>query len=190
MEHRASLSAAERDSERIKVRRKKLISYSQDGLVLWRNVMGLTIEPVLQFGGAKIGFDPHDKFMVRRPDSPFDQLVVIRNDGLVFGAEIFHGAAIDSLRPVFQFNGAKIGFNPEDKFMVSLGFSPLVVIRKDGLVFGASVVGTLRGPHIQPVFQFSGAKIGFNPEDRFMVAHGNQLIVIREDGLVFGALVV
>ncbi len=62
----------------------------------------------------------------------------------------------------------------------------LVVIRQDGLVFGADVVDR----HIQPVFQFSGARIGFNPEDRFMVAEANELIVIRQDGLVFGALVV
>ncbi len=102
-----------------------------------------------------------------------NELVVIRQDGLVFGAEIFHGAATDSLRPVFQFNGTKIGFNPEDRFMVALGFNPLVVIRQDGLVFGANIVGTIHGPHIQSVFQFSGAKIGFDPLDRFMVAMGN-----------------
>ena len=71
--------------------------------------------------------------------------------------------------------------------MVSLGFNPLVVIREDGLVFGANIVGTIRGPHIQSVFQFSGAKIGFDPLDRFMVAMGNRLVVIRGDGLVFGA---
>ena len=51
--------------------------------------MGTTIEPVLPFGGAKIGFAPEDKFMVQRSI----ELVVIRRDGLVFGAEIFHGAA-------------------------------------------------------------------------------------------------
>jgi hypothetical protein len=45
----------------------------------------------------------------------------------------------------------------------------LVVIRQDGLVFGADVVGR----DIQPVFQFSGPAIGFAPEDRFMVAPGS-----------------
>jgi hypothetical protein len=184
MEHRSSLSAAERDSERIKVRRKKLISYSQDSLLLWRNVVGTTIEPVLPFDGAKIGYNAEDRFMVAMGN----RLAVIRRDGLVFGAEIFHGAAIDSLKPVFQFSGAKIGFGGLDRFMVSLGLNPLVVVRHDGLVFGADV--DVVGGSIQPVFQFSGAKIGYNPEDKFMVASANLLIVVRKDGLVFGALVV
>ena len=65
-----------------------------------------------------------------------NELVVVRGDGLVFGAQIVHGAATDSVKPVFQFSGAKIGFNPEDKFIVSLGFNLLVVIRRDGLVLG------------------------------------------------------
>jgi hypothetical protein len=69
---------------------------------------------------------------------------------------------------VFQFSGPAIGFAPEDRFMVALG-NTLVVIRQDGLVFGADVVGR----DIQPVFQFSGPAIGFAPEDRFMVAPGS-----------------
>ena len=96
-----------------------------------------------------------------------------------------------TIEPVFQFGGAKIGFNSQDRFMVAAANSPafdapqntLVVIREDGLVFGAEVVGR----DFQPVFQFSGARIGFNPQDRFMVAMGNRLVVIRQDGLVFGA---
>jgi hypothetical protein len=47
----------------------------------------------------------------------------------------------------------------------------LVVIRRDGLVFGAEVIGagddSTVVTHIQPVFQFTGARIGFAPEDRF-----------------------
>jgi hypothetical protein len=93
---------------------------------------------------------------------------------------------------VFQFDGAKIGFNPEDRFMVAIpGTAPpsiatLVVITQGGNVFGADVVGRTVGP----VFQFSGAKIGFNPEDRFMVAGGKTLAVITQGGNVFGADVV
>ena len=153
--------------------------------------MGTTIEPVFQFRGAKIGFNSQDRFMITRSD----ELVVIRQDGLVFGAKI----AGTDIEPVFQFSGAKLGFNPQDRFMVSLGFNPLVVIRQDGLVFGANIVGTGHGPHIQPVFQFTGAAIGFNSVDKFMVAAANSpvfnapqntLVVIRQDGLVFGANVV
>jgi hypothetical protein len=40
---------------------------------------------------------------------------------------------------------------------------------------------------LAPVFQFSGAKIGFNPQDRFMMALGNTLVVVTQDGSVFGA---
>ena len=59
--------------------------------------------------------------------------------------------------------------------MVALG-NTLVVIRNDGSVFGAEVTGQ----NIGPVFQFTGAKIGFNAQDRFMVALGNTLVVIKE----------
>jgi hypothetical protein len=83
--------------------------------------------------------------------------------------------------------------------MVAVADSPafgtpytLVVIRQDGLVFGADVVPGSPGQEriIQPVFQFSGPKIGLNPEDRFVVAMGKRLVVIRQDGLVFGADIV
>ena len=66
--------------------------------------------------------------------------------------------------------------------MVALG-NTLVVIKNDGSVFGAEATGQ----NIGPVFQFAGAKIGFNTLDRFMVALGNTLVVIKDDGSVFGA---
>ena len=44
--------------------------------------------------------------------------------------------------------------------------------------------------NLQPVFQFSGAKIWFNPQDRFMMALGDTLVVVTQDGNVFGADVV
>jgi hypothetical protein len=85
---------------------------------------------------------------------------------------------------------SRIGFNPQDKFMVSMGLGSsndtLVVITNRGDVFGAQVVSRV----LQPVFQFSGAKIGFNTQDRFMVVLGNTLVVITDDGSVFGADVV
>jgi len=64
---------------------------------------------------------------------------------------------------------------------------PLAVITDTGNVFGADVTGQ----NIGTVFQFAalsaGAKIGFNVQDRFMVALGNTLVVITDDGSVFGA---
>jgi hypothetical protein len=42
----------------------------------------------------------------------------------------------------------------------------LVVITQQGNVYGSVIAGHTLGP----VFEFSGAKIGFNPQDKFMVA--------------------
>jgi hypothetical protein len=71
--------------------------------------------------------------------------------------------------------------------MVALG-NTLVVITHDGNVFGADVLdGALIGKIVGTVFQFAGAKIGFNPQDRFMVSRGHTLIVVTGDGDVFGA---
>jgi Cellulase N-terminal ig-like domain len=78
-----------------------------------------------------------------------------------------------------------IGFNPQDRFMMTLG-STLVVVTSDGNVFGADAVGRL----LEPVVQFGGARIGFNPQDRFMMTLGNTLVVVTSDGNVFGADVV
>jgi hypothetical protein len=44
---------------------------------------------------------------------------------------------------------SKIGFNPEDRFMMTIG-NTLVVVRNDGLVYGADVANGQLGP----VFQF------------------------------------
>jgi hypothetical protein len=185
----------------------RLIVIRQDGLVFGADVVGTNIQPAFQFTGAPIGFNPEDRFMVAIGNT----LVVIRQDGLVFGADVVGR----DIQPVFQFTGAPMGFNPEDRFMVAQDNS-LIVIRLDGLVFGADVVGRdikpvfmatpeqlnvirqdglvfgadVVGRDIKLVFQFTGAPMGFNPEDRFMVALGNTLVVIRRDGLVFGADVV
>lgn len=79
----------------------------------------------------------------------------------------------------------KIGFNPEDRLMTTLG-STLVVVRSDGRVFGSEVVNG----QAQSVFEYAGAKIGFNPQDRFMMAVDNTLVVVTQDGSVFGSDVV
>ena len=79
----------------------------------------------------------------------------------------------------------KIGYNPKDRFMMTLG-NTLVVVTQDGDVFGSEAVGQ----QLQPVFQFSGAKIGYSPQDRFMMTLGNTLVVVTQDGDVFGSEVV
>jgi ATP-dependent phosphoenolpyruvate carboxykinase len=159
------------------------------GNVFGSNIVNRNLEPVFQFSGAKIGFNPQDRFMVAMGNT----LAVITKDGSVFGTTVLPNTT--NLGPVFQFSGAKIGFNPQDRFMVTMLSSFLAVITQAGDVFGAPIEGQSSGLFFQPqnlgpVFQFSGAKIGFNPQDRFMVTiGGNTLAVITQAGDVFGAVV-
>ena len=178
-----------------------LVVVTQDGNVFGADVAGRNVGPVFQFGGAKIGFSPQDRFMMALGNT----LIVVTQDGNVFGADVVTFAERE-LAPVLQFSGAKIGFNPQDRFMMALG-NTLIVVTQDGNVFGADVkstptgaaigttidgrpIGEIFARELQPVFGFSGAKIGFSPQDRFMMALGNTLVVVTQDGNVFGADVV
>ena len=116
------------------------------------------------------------------------RLFVIKTTGEVFGA--VYETNSREIEPVFRHTGAAIGFNPEDKFMVYQqgAFRPgelkrLIVTKITGEVFGADIVGT----NIEPVFRFTGAAIGFNPEDKFMGVIGNTLLVFKSTSEVFGA---
>ena len=113
-----------------------------------------------------------------------DRLAVITEDGGVFGAQLVGR----EMHEVLQFvPNDRIGYNPQDRFMVALG-NTLVVITRDGNVFGADVIdGPFIGKIVGTVFQFSGAKIGFSPQDRFMMAMGHTLVVVTDSGDVFGA---
>lgn len=42
----------------------------------------------------------------------------------------------------------------------------LAVVTNAGNVYGSTVANNT----LEPVFEFSGARIGYNPQDRFMVA--------------------
>ena len=76
----------------------------------------------------------------------------------------------------------KVGFNPQDRFLVTIG-NKLVVTTQNGDVFGHEVANR----DIGPAFKFTGSKAAFNgPQDRFVVTIGNTLIVITKDGDVFG----
>ena len=90
------------------------------------------------------------------------------------------------LQPVFQFGGAKIGFNPQDRFMMTLG-NTIVVVTADGSAFGCDIIGSGPQRQLAPVLQFSGARIGFNPQDRFMMTLGSTLVVVTADGSVWGS---
>jgi hypothetical protein len=85
-------------------------------------------------------------------------LVVITDAGNVFGANV--NFATTTVEPVFEFSGAKIGFNPQDRFMVATD-DTLFVITNTGDVFWADV--DIGGQTLGPVSHLGGAKIGFNP---------------------------
>lgn len=144
------------------------------------------IGPVFQYTGARIDPDVHNRFIVAI-SQPRPTLILIKDDGSVFGAEI----SDQNIGPVFQYSGARtIGYNVQDRFMVALSQPQptLIVITEDGGVFGAEIAGR----DIGPVFQFTGARIGYHVQDRFMVALDSEnspptLIVITEGGGVFGA---
>jgi hypothetical protein len=75
----------------------------------------------------------------------------------------------------------KIAFNPQDRFVVTIG-NQIVVTTRDGSVFGHDVSGHRSGE----AFAFTGARAAFNPQDRFVVTIGNKLMVTTQNGDVFG----
>ena len=97
-------------------------------------------------------------------------VLVVREDGNVFGSDMQDE---HHLGPVYQFAGDRIGYNPQDRFMMSMG-NTLVVVRQDGGVFGSDVVGRQLGD----VYQFDGDRIGYNPQDRFMMSLLDNIIIL------------
>ena len=75
----------------------------------------------------------------------------------------------------------KVAFNPQDRFLVTLG-NTLMVTTQNGDVFGLDVADHRVGE----AFKFAGARAAFNPQDRFVVTMGNMLIVTTQNGDVFG----
>jgi hypothetical protein len=66
----------------------------------------------------------------------------------------------------------------------------LSVITNGGNVFAAGVeVNSAGAPELGPIFQFGGAKIGFNPQDLIMMpiydVPGGFLAVVTENGNVW-----
>ncbi|WP_321475940.1 hypothetical protein [uncultured Paludibaculum sp.] len=75
----------------------------------------------------------------------------------------------------------RIAFNPQDRFVVSIG-GTLMVTTRPGDTFGHDITGHTA----DRAFQFAGAKAAFNAVDRFVTTMGNKLIVITQSGDVFG----
>src|SRR3974390_936660 len=104
-------------------------------------------------------------------------LAVITNAGNVYGATV----AGNALEPVFEFNGAKIGYNPQDRFMMTTDYK--LFVTNNGYVFGSRIDVTNKD--IGAVAEYTGARIGYNPQDRFMVSEGGFLYVITNTGDVW-----
>jgi hypothetical protein len=143
------------------------------------------IDPVSQLEVARIGYNPQDRFMVATAGSLF----VITNTGNVY-CETNNG-------PVSPLLPAKIGYNPQDWSMVGIG-NRLAVITRPGNASGSNVYasaiqfasGLAMVPEsLDPVYQLNGAKIGYNPQDRFMVYGANTLFVITNTGDVYGSVI-
>jgi hypothetical protein len=170
----------------------RILIITRSGNVFGHEVTGRDIGPAFQFGGSKMGFNPQDKFMV----AAGHRLLVITATGSVFGADVLSS----DIGPSSQIASGKIGFQPEDRFMVALG-NKLAVITAVGKVFGGDLVAHQigivdplhpMGPkmlqwELGPVVEFDGARIGTNPQDKFMVSMGPRLAVITHEGDTFAA---
>jgi hypothetical protein len=140
---------------------------------------------VTEFPGSKFGFNPQDRFVM----VVGNLLVVVTEAGQVFGAQLAGG----HVEEVFQFTGDVI---PKRRFMMAVG-QTLVGVTDAGDVFGADITnfagvrpdrpGTVIVERKLRVSQFGGAKIGFNRQDRFMLALGDTLVVVTDAGDVYGA---
>ncbi|MGH9928244.1 MAG: hypothetical protein ACREA9_03340 [Pyrinomonadaceae bacterium] len=74
----------------------------------------------------------------------------------------------------------RVGFNPQDKWVVTMG-NRVLVITNNGDVFAHDF-----GSTIGPAFQFIGPPVAFNPQDKWVVTMGNRILVITNNGSVFG----
>ena len=149
------------------------------GNVYGTNIVSSSLSPVYEFNGAKIGYNPQDRFMMAT-----DNTLFVTNNGNVFGATI--DVANRNIGAVAEYTGSRIGYNPQDRFMVAAG-GTLFVITNTGDVWWTGISGET----LNPVSHLGGSKIGYNPQDRFMVAIGGayMLAVITNTGDVYGAVV-
>jgi hypothetical protein len=77
-------------------------------------------------------------------------------------------------------NPTRVAFNPQDKWVVTMGGRILVIVNGGG-VFGHDIAGNTIGP----AFQLAGPPVAFNPQDKWVVTMGNRVLVIVNGGGVF-----
>ncbi len=157
-----------------------LIVTTKDGTVFGHDVSSRNIGPAFQFTGAKVAFNAVDRFVTTAGKT----LIVCTQNGDVFGHEV----SGRNIGPGFKFTGSKAAFNAGDRFVVTIasrlsGHHTLIVCTQNGDVFGHDIAGR----NIGPPFKFTGSRMAFNPEDRFVVTVGNTIIVTTQGGPAFGA---
>jgi hypothetical protein len=125
---------------------------------------------------------PTRRFALPWEDSFLSLLMYIDPQGNV-SADFLEGSISN-----FGVTGSQVAFNGDDDRFVTRMFSRrIIVVRRDGAVFGHDVIPDGDGAIVQPPFAFAGSKVAFNgEEDRFVVGMFSQIIVIRRDGAVFG----
>ena len=146
-----------------------------------------TIDPP-QAEGRKIAFNRHDRFVatMRRTDALW-WFIVTTDAGGVFVHKVnkIPLLGIPVISDAVALGGSKVGFNPGDRFLVTMG-TRIIVITGDGDAFGHDTTEDSVGP----AFKFTGSKVAFNGvEDRYVYTMGNTIVVTRQDGGTFGHIV-
>ena len=157
----------------------------------------LTILPAVACSGSKIASNGDDDRFVTRLFSR--RIIVVRRDGAVFVHDVIPDGDGAIVPPPFAFGGSKVAVNgEEDRFVVGM-FRQIIVIRRDGAVFGHDTTASPNPAEniVSPPFAFSGSKIAANSaEDLFVVAMGvtndftvgpqSAIVVVRRDGSLVG----
>jgi hypothetical protein len=124
---------------------------------------------------------PTRRFALPWEDSFLSLLMYIDPQGNV-SADFLEGSISN-----FGVTGSKVASNGDDDRFITRMFSRrILVVRRDGAVFGHDVIPDGDGAVVQPPFTFAGSKVATNSEDRFVVGMFSRIIVIRRDGAVFG----
>jgi hypothetical protein len=180
----------------------RIIVIQRDGGVFAHAVRQIPLQPIatrpltilepVACSGSKVASNGDDDRFVTRLFSR--RIIVVRRDGAVFAHDVIPDGDGAFVQQPFAFAGSKVAVNgEEDRFVVGM-FSQIIVIRRDGAVFGHD---TTADNTILPPFAFSGSKIASNGEDdQFVVAMGttndstagpqSAIVVVRRDGGLLG----
>jgi hypothetical protein len=119
--------------------------------------------------GSQVAVNGDDDRFVVNVDN---RILVIRRDGGVFAHAVRQipptPIATGPLRimPPVACSGSKVAFNgDDDRFVTRMFNRRIIVVRRDGTVFGHDVIPDGDGAIVQPPFAFAGSKVAFNGEE-------------------------